>query len=345
MTGDDATWSSAVTGKAVTLRDVAARAGVSKALASMVLRGIAGPSAETAERVLTVADDLGYRANRTASLLALRRTRLVGVAADIRNSFHAELVEDVVAEADRLGYEIVLGPVTPTHSETKVVETLLDFRCEALILIGPELSDTALATLAATRPVVVVGRRIAAEHLDVVHTTDDTGTELVVDHLVALGHRRIAYLTGGDGTIATDRRDGYARAMRRHGLDAEIDVLDGDFTESAGSGAAARLLARATPPTAVATANDRSAVGLLDALRRAGVDVPGDISVAGYDDSSLARLTHIDLTSVNQRPREQAVKAVQAVVSRLDDARTDRALSVLQPDLVVRATTGPAPGV
>lgn len=328
-------------GQSVTMRDVAQRAGVSKALVSMVFRGVAGPSAETSKRVLEVADELGYRHNRTAALMKLRRTHQIGVMANIRNSFHAELVEHVVEAADRLGYEVVLGPVTPTHAESKVVETLLDFRCEALILIGPELAAAELAELGARLPVVVVGRRVPSAPVDVVRTADGHGIGDVVDHLVRLGHRHITHLDGGTGVIAADRRTGYKRAMRRHGLGEQIDIVAGDFTEHAGIEAAAALLARPLPPTAVVAANDRSAVGLLSALQRAGVGVPEEVSVAGYDDSQLAQLAHIELTSVSQQSQQQGAKAVEAVVERLDQGRAERAEIVLQPRLVARRTTGP----
>ncbi len=141
----------------------------------MVFRRVPGPSAETRKRVLDVADELGYRPNRTAALMSLRRTHLVGVTADIRNSFHAEMVEYIVAAADDYGYEVVLGALTPTHPEPKVVETLLDFRCEALILLGTELDADVLDTLGERVPVVVVGRRVGDGAVDVVRTADGKG--------------------------------------------------------------------------------------------------------------------------------------------------------------------------
>ena len=324
-----------------TMQDIADHVGVSKALVSLVFRNAPGPSAETRKRVLAAADELGYRVNRAAALMTARRSHLIGVMANIRSTFHAELVEDIVAEADRYGYEVVLGAVTPTHAEPAVVETLLSFRCEALILLGPEIGDAAVTELARRVPVVVVGRRMSGSTVDVVRTADGRGIGQVVDHLVELGHRRISHLSGGGGTIPADRRAGYVRAMKRHGLSDAIDIVDGDFTERSGMLAAQELLRRRRRPTAVCAANDQSAIGLLDQLLRAGVDVPGDIAVAGYDDSVLARLAHIDLTTVSQEPRQQAERAVRAVVERLDENRQDRFDVLLEPRLVVRHTTAP----
>jgi LacI family transcriptional regulator len=321
------------------MQDIADKIGVSKALVSLVFRRAPGPSDETRARVFAAADELGYRVNRTAALMTARRSHLIGVMTDIRSSFHAEMVEDIVEAADRAGYEVVLGAVTPTHGEQKVIDTLLDFRCEGVILLGPELASDALTIIGEKLPTVVVGRRVATSSLDVVRAADTRGIGLVVDHLAGLGHRRIVHVTGGSGSIAADRRNGYIRAMRRRGLDDHTVVIEADFTENAGVDAAKDLLAAGNLPSAVVCANDRSAVGVLDALRRAGVDVPGEVSITGYDDSMLARLGHIDLTSVSQAPREQANHAVDAVVARLDGGRTEPVSSVLVPQLVVRGTT------
>ena len=323
-----------------TMQDIADEVGVSKALVSLVIRKAPGPSEETRAKVLAAADALGYRVNRAAALMTARRSHLIGVMTDIRSSFHAEMVEDIVEAADRAGYEVVLGPVTATHGEARVIDTLLDFRCEAVILLGPESEVGTLTAMGARLPTVVVGRRIASSSLDVVRAADARGIGLVVDHLVELGHERIVHVTGGSGSIAADRRQGYLRAMRRNGLEDRVQFIDGDFTENAGVDAAKALLTAADLPTAVVCANDRSAVGVLDAMRRAGVDVPGRVSITGYDDSPLAQLGHIDLTSVSQAPREQANRAVEAVVERLDGGRTEPVSSVLVPQLVARGTTG-----
>jgi DNA-binding LacI/PurR family transcriptional regulator len=325
------------------LEDVAAAVGVSPASASLVLRGVPGPSSATRERVLEAAARLGYRPDRTASLLARRRSRLIGVVMDVRNTFHAELVEDVDEAAERCGYDVVLSAITRTRDEGRAVETLLDSRCEALVLLGPEAPGARLAALDRQLPVVVVGRPMPSDGVDVVRAADDEGVAQGVDHLVGLGHRRIAYVDGGRGAIAAGRRRGYQRAMRRHRLGGHLQVIPGDSTEEAGARAARAVLDADPRPTAVLTFNDRSAVGLLDALVRAGVAVPGEVSVVGYDDSPLSRLAHIDLTTVSQNSRELTEHAVAAVVERLDGGRTEHREVVVAPELVARGTTGPPP--
>ena len=323
------------------LADVAAHVGLSPASVSLVLRGQPGPSQETRTRVLEAATALGYRADRTASLLARRRSGLFGLLIDVHSAFHAEVVEQVHAAAERAGYDVVLSTTTRTRSEARAVETLLDFRCEALVLLGPDASAAALRELDRTVPVVVVGRRVRPAVIDVVRSADDQGVGMAVDHLVGLGHTDIAFVDGGRGTIAADRRRGYREAMRRHGLADRTRVVAGDHTESGGARAAQALLTQGSrASTAVLTSNDRAALGLLDVLSRAGVRVPQDMSVVGYDDSSLAQLAHIDLTSVNQDAEQQAEQAVQAAAERVGGRRTVRRELVLQPRLVVRGTTG-----
>src|SRR6478609_8752896 len=292
------------------LEDVASRAGVSTASASLVLRGRPGPGAATREAVLDAARELGYRADRTASLLARRRTQLLGVTMDVSSTFHAELLEDLQAAADERGYDIVVSPLTRTRDERRAVESLLDFRCEALLLLGPRLPDAALAALAEEHHVVAIGRRAQAAGIDVVRAADDVGVGLAVEHLVGLGHRAIAFVDGPRGPIATLRRQGYRKAVRRLLGPEAVQVVAGGGTEEDGARATAAL--EAARPTAVVAFNDRCALGVLDRLRRDGIRVPEQVSVVGYDDSPLARLGTVDLTTVSQSPQAMAEAAVAA---------------------------------
>ncbi|RTL66969.1 MAG: LacI family transcriptional regulator [Pseudonocardiaceae bacterium] len=322
------------------LEDVAAAVGVSTASVSLVLRGAPGPSAGTREKVLDAATRLGYRPDRAASLLARRRSRLLGVMLEVRSSFHAELVEDLHEVAETRGYDLVLSTVTRTRDEARAVETLVDSRCEALILLGPDAPAPRLAALDAQLPVVVVGRPMpATAGVDVVRAADDEGTARAVEYLAELGHSEIVHVDGGPTDIASGRVRGYRDAMARLGV--EPRVVPGDQTEEAGIEAARTLLDGDELPTAVVCFNDRIAIGLLDALVRAGVDVPGRVSVIGYDDSPLARLAHVDLTTVSQNTHEMTERAVELAVERLEGDRSGHREVVLPPTLVVRGTTAP----
>jgi DNA-binding LacI/PurR family transcriptional regulator len=326
----------------VTLVDVAARAGVSRSLASLVIRGAPGPSAASRDAVLHAANELGYRPDPAARLLREHHSRVLGVVFDPGDPFHADLLEAIYPAARRCGYEVVLGARVSTHPEQRAVEGLIRSRCEGLVLIGAEVETAELRAVGARVPVAVIGRRGEKAGVDGVLAADTRGAAAAVDLLVELGHRRIRHVDGGRHPGATERRQGYRKAMRRHGL--VPDVVRGDNTEESGVRAARDLLGAADGVTAVLAGNDRCAVGMLDTLRRAGVDVPGDISVVGYDDSRLARLAHIDLTTVAQDAEHTARLAVEAVVERLesDVAAAPRDV-LLAPRLVVRGTTGPAP--
>ncbi|SDE56689.1 LacI family DNA-binding transcriptional regulator [Pseudonocardia oroxyli] len=326
-------------GRRVRLDDVAAAVGVSPASVSLVLRGAPGPSADTRARVLEAAQRLGYRPDRAASLLASRRSRLVGVLLDVGDPFDAQLAAQLQDAAEDRGYDVLLSTITRRRGQDRAVETLLDSRCEALVLVGPEAAPAELATLAATVPLVVLCRRVdVGGGPDVVRTADDAGTALAVEHLWGLGHTAIAYVDGGVGRIAEDRRNGYLRAMRARGLAPRVVPSDGRTgTERTGIEAAPILLAEL--PTAVVAFNDRTAVGLMDALARGGVDVPGDVSVVGYDDLPLARLAHIELTTVGQDIEALSAHALDAVVARLDRGAAPGPEVLLDPYLAIRRTT------
>lgn len=344
-----------------TLADVAARAGVSTALVSIVMREAPGASAATRERVLAVADELGYRPDIRARLLRRSRSRLLGVVFGVQHAFHGDLVGGLYTAADRVGYELALSAVTPGRDEQRAVGSLLQDRCEALVLLGPQAPTGYLAGLAARLPVVVVARAVRHRAVDVVRTDDAAGLEQAVDHLVALGHRRIAHIDGGRAPGAAERRRGYTEALHRHDLGRSALILPGGLTEDDGAAAARALLGLTDDPrypTALTVFNDRCATGVLDVLRGAGVAVPARIdrhrasarsadraqramSVVGFDDSRLARLSHVDLTTIAQDAPTMTELAVARAVARLDgDVRGERE-QVVPPRLVVRGTSGP----
>lgn len=333
---------SSTPGRRPTLTDVAAGAGVSTALVSIVMRGMPGASDATRERVRRVADELGYRPDLRARLLRSARSRLLGVVFDVDSDFHGDLVGGLYAAAERVGYVLALSAVTPGRDEGRAVTGLLHDRCEALLLLGPQSTTGRLAALAAEMPVVVVARRVRAAPVDVVRTADRLGIREAVDHLVGLGHRRIAHVDGGRAAGAAERRRGFRDALLRHALD-EGEILPGGPGEEDGARAARRLLAGERFPTAIAAFNDRCAVGVLDVLSRAGIPVPGDVSLVGYDDSRLARLSSVDLTTVAQDAERITTLAVGRAVDRLDGATVRAREQVVPPRLAVRTSTAPPP--
>jgi DNA-binding LacI/PurR family transcriptional regulator len=326
------------------MADVAAQAGVSRTLVSFILDGKPGASEETKQRVLAVADEIGYRPDTAARLLARGRSRTLGVLMDVRQLFEAELVTGIYPAAERLGYEVLLSANLPDRAESRPVDALLSHRCGGLILLGPTSNAAYLGSLAEKVPVVVVGRRLApAPGLATVRTDDAKGMRQAVNYLADLGHRDIHHVDGGTDPGSADRRRGYRAAMRSRGLADRVRVVPGAHNEAAGAQAARSMLAEPALPTAVLAGNDRCALGLLDVFTRAGVDVPGDLSLIGYDDSALSDNPRIDLTTVHQDAQALAHHAVRLAVAMLEgDDGSERDL-VLEPALVVRGTTAPPP--
>ena len=325
-----------------TMADVAKAAGISTALVSIVFRGVPGASDATRTRVLRIADELGYVPDERARKLRQSRSRVLGVAFELQQPFHGDLVERLYAAATARGYDIGLSAVAPTRDEATAVEALLRERCEAAILLGSRFDDAALAAFATRVPTLLVARRTQADGVGVVRGDDLAGIGLAVEHLVGWGHRRIAHVDGGDAAGSDDRRRGFHDAMARHGLGRQAEVLTGGLTEEAGARAMAALLARPTPPSAVIAFNDRCATGVVDTLVHRGLRVPADVSVVGYDDSRLAEAPHVQMTTVSQDATALAVAAVdQALRLAAGEPPTE---TVLTPRLVVRATTAPTPG-
>ncbi|WP_193789421.1 LacI family DNA-binding transcriptional regulator [Nocardiopsis halotolerans] len=324
------------------MADVAAHVGVSRQLVSLVLGDRPGPSARTRERVLRAAEELGYRADTAARMLRRARSRQVGVLFGMGYPMDAHLVEELYPAAAEQGYGLVLSAMASTRSEREAIDELVGLRCEALVLIGLSAEAPAdLARVAERVPVVEIGQRTGAGGTDSVRTADAEGVRRAVTHLVGLGHRAIVHVDGGALPGAADRARGYAEAMREHGLDGCVEVLPGDYSEEAGASAARRLLARDALPTAVVAANDLCAFGLLATLVRAGVSVPGNVSVVGYDDSRTARLSFLQLTSVRQDAARMARLAVRCAAERLDEGRAESRHLLLEPALTVRGSTAP----
>jgi DNA-binding LacI/PurR family transcriptional regulator len=188
-------------------------------------------------------------------------------------------------------------------------------------------------------PIVVVSRPMRSDAIDTINNDDRLGATIAVEHLVELGHRHVWHIDGGRGAGAAQRRTGYEATMRKHGL--ESHVLSGAFTEASGVRAAQRAMKSGRPVTAIFAGNDLSALGALDAIDEAGLKVPDDISLVGYDNTFVAALRHVGLTTVNQ-PRERLGElAIEALIERIECGRTEAVHHVIAPSLVVRDTTAP----
>ena len=334
MIGD---WRSA---RRVTLAEVADRAGVSRALVSIVMREVPGASDATRRRVQAAARELGYRPDPRARALAGKGSKLIGVMFGVAGTFHLDLLDGLYVAAEEAGYGLILSALTRSRDEKRAVQSLQDFRFDALVMMEPATSEPLMA---GEVPLVVVGWRVDLPGVDCVRTSDARGMELAVGHLVDLGHRAIVHLDGGGTQTGASRREAYVAAMRARGLADEARVIPAGESQLDGQRAVRELLAQGPLPTAVIGYNDDVAVGAIGALAHDGVDVPGRVSVLGWDDSAVARLAQVDLTTVAQQPDLMARLVVERLVARLTgEPVADRDL-VLEPTLVLRTSTASPP--
>jgi len=329
-----------------TMEDVAREAGVSRALVSLVMRKAPNVSDVRRRAVLDAAARLGYRPNVLARNLASQRTHTIGVVInDFHNPFFAEVLDGIQSGGTECGYRIILGNGCRSKTgEAEAIETLIDYRVDAMIVIGPRLAVDRIVRVAKIIPVVTLGRAVRSKMVMSVNNNEGEGARLAVAHLIGLGHSDIVHIDGGAGAGASPRRAGYIRAMKAAGVGSMARVVRGDFTESSGADAAEQLLRSGRVPTAIFAANDQSAIGAYGVLAARGVAVPGDISLIGYDNISAAASRHLSLTTIDQPRTIMGREALGLAVAAVEGERTSEPHLRVEPTLVLRSTTGsPSP--
>lgn len=328
-----------------TIFDVADRAGVSKSLVSLVLRGKPGVSEARRRSVLRAAEELGYRPNAAARSLVQQRTHTVGaLLADVRNPWFIDLLDSVRIELTALGLNLFLSEVHQAQADSSVLDAFVDARVDGLLFLGTMPDSEQLKTAARGIPAVVVaGREPDLPTVDVVTGDDHAGGAAAVDHLASLGHRRIAHLAG-TGRAADLRSAGYRDRMVAHGLADEITIEISDRTEEGDTRAARALLAEDRRPTAIIANNDYAALIAMSHAHELGLSIPGDLSVVGYDNSPIARTGYIGLTSVDNNYADMGRLAARQLERRIETPHAPRSVTLLDPDLKVRRTSAPMPG-
>lgn len=326
-----------------TMKDVAARAGVSRALVSIVFRGVAGAGEETRRRVLAAAEELGYVRDQSARSLRTGRSYQLGVVFESRDDFHVDLLDAVYRAADERGFDLLLSAATSRRPQDRAIETLVGARVLGVVVFGAR-EEPRLPTTAGNLPVVVVGsheRGGVAQGVDVVRSDEAAGVREAVQHLVDLGHRRIACLEAVDHRGGLARARAYGEAMAEQGLAEHARVEPAGFTQLAGTTAAQNLLGSGEElPTAVLASNDPCAVGVVSTLRSAGVDVPGRVSVVGFDGTRDDAVREVDLTTVRQDVDALADQVVQVLADRSGGDDAPPREHVFPVRLVIGATTG-----
>lgn len=323
-----------------TQADVAREVGVSRTLVSFAFRGAAGVSDETKQAIFDAARRLGYRHNAAAAALASKSRTAVGLyLLDLRNEVFSDILNGVRLALPQVRNRLILSVSRSIGGEDQgAVDSLIEARVGIIIAATLLDPDERVRELAQTTPVVSVTRRV--EGVDSVYPDDDAGARAALEHLLDLGHTRIAHLAGPPFEGHTVRQEAYGRIMRSAGL-APQTVEAADFTQEAAERVAAELLAGPDRPTAVFAHNDQFALGVREAAYAMGLTIPGDLSLVGYDDSRTARLHGIDLTSVDLQAVELGKIAGGVALERLNDPGAPFADRCLTPRLVVRNSTAP----
>lgn len=328
--------------RAVTIRDVAARAGVSLQTVSRAINNKAEIDPETRRRVLQVAGELGYRPSSIARGLKTRHTRTIGlVVPDIANPFFAEVARGAAEVAHGRGHGVFLCN-TDEHAEREadILRMLAAQRVEGLVLVSSRLDDAQLsAATESWRPVVVVNRtQPARAGLGCVVTNEAQAAVEATSHLIARGHRGIAYLSGsGTSRSSLERRRGYSQAMRAAGLGVRPDWhVTCAPTVDGGRQAALTLLRDCPDVTAVLAYNDLVAVGALQACRTLGRVVPRDCALVGWDDIVFAAYVSPALTTVHMPKYQIGERAMALLFDLIDSPGEAPEVATLHAALIVR---------
>jgi LacI family transcriptional regulator, galactose operon repressor len=332
----------------MTIREIADRAGVSIATVSRVLNGRDDVSPETRELVSRVIEENGYTANRSARTLSGGRSGLVGVLVPlVFPAYFAGLLAGAAEAFGERDLNIVLSPTQGEHDrEVSVLERLHGLTDGALIILPNESSDELLRLLDGGYRFVVLDPLMPLDdRIPSVSAAHTSGADQAMQHLVGLGHRRIAHITGPTGWVATEERlRGYHAVLGAAGILPDPALTAEALPEvDDGRAAAERLLELAEPPTAIFCFNDNIAVGAIQAARARGLRVPEDLSVVGFDDVEYATMVTPPLTTVRQPLAEMGRTAVSLLI-RLLERRSFETLHIeLATRLVVRESTAPPP--
>lgn len=317
------------------------------ATVSRVLNGKGPVSAPTRQRVLAAIERIGYLPNGAARSLITRQTRTIGVLLpDVHGEFFSELIRGIDLAARRAGFHLLVSGSHSELAETEAVLRALHGRVDGLILMTPGLDGERLRrSLPRRLPVVLLNHAGPDWGYDVLRVDNSGGARAVVAHLIGLGHRRLAMLTGpADNADAVERLRGFREGLAKcQTPGVEATELAGDFSEEAGYRAGLTLAEMRPRPTAVFAANDAMAIGCLSALRERGLEVPHSVAIAGFDDIPIARFVTPPLTSVRVAIAELGDRAMARLLRALAGQSSELPLQELIPTrLVVRSSCGAA---
>jgi LacI family transcriptional regulator len=329
-----------------TLQDVAREAGVSVSAVSKVVRGAYGVSPQMDARVNAAIESLGYRPNAGARALRGRSYTIGIVLVDLTTPFPTEIAQSISSELETTPFQgIFVTGSASAERQKRSIEALLDRQVDGIVLVAPWLDISWVEDVARTIPLVAVALHGSPVNFDTVVDDDRLGARLVVDHLVATGHRKIVHTSMppaavGDGFMLshTARREGFEDGMRYHGLEPE--VVETFYSEEGGYQAALQALGKPQAPTAIFAGADIAALGVLRAAEEKGLRVPEDLTLVGYDNIYTSTINRISLTTVDQSGQLTGAVSARLLLERIN-GRTAAKQYMLAPNLIVRGTSGP----
>ena len=331
------------TGRA-SIRDVAARAGVSVTTVSHTLNATRFVSAEAKAKVQEAAHALGYVPSEIARGLKHNTTRTLGMLVpNNSNPYFAEIIRGVEHHCYGAGYSLLLcNSNDDPQQQADHLRVLAERRVDGIVLVASGDDDSIVAGCKDLRlPLVLVDREIDAIAVDLIEVDHAAGGEMATAHLLSLGHARVACIVGpADLRPSQQREAGWRRALENAGITPRADELvHGDFSPESGAAAMRRLLKSAQPPSAVFVCNDMMAIGALHAAHEAGIAVPDELAIVGFDDIELAAYTSPPLTTVAQPKEAIGTGAAGLLLERLREGRSEPRRAILQPELHRRAST------
>ncbi|HEY9011905.1 MAG TPA: LacI family DNA-binding transcriptional regulator [Devosia sp.] len=327
----------------VTIKDVAADAGVSVAAVSKVLRDAYGVSDALRAKVRASMQKLNYRPLAAARGMRGQTFTLGFLIPDLHNPFFSDIFAGMTAALERTQYQMLLGVSDSAEPHEKaLMESMIDRQMDGVMVIGPRMPIDEIRDFAARIPTVLIAHHPREdENFDTVNNNDRHGAELVVQHLVAGGYRNIAYLSQDihganlETMVTTEREIGYRAAMRDAGLGKYIRVVKAMQTSRETQAEARQLLQARTPPEAIFCWTDFIALEVLSVARELGLSVPGDLAVVGYDNTSYCDLAQNSLTSIDQSGQVLGLQAARLLIERIR-GRTEPENFVMTPRVVAR---------
>lgn len=335
--------------KKSTIKDIAKLAGVSATTVSMALNHHRKISQKTRDRIVVIAEELHYYPNYVARSLVSRKSKTLGlIITSILNPFYPELAKGIEDKAMELGYNIILCSTSyDPRLQKHFIDLLRSKGVDGIIFSSVEINDPDIKSLLDDNfPFVLVNRRICSHELektiDYVVLDNFSGGYMAMQHLKKLGHRRVAIIAGSFAiSTAMERTEGAKMAMIDGGLAIEPElIVECNFSKEKAYEATRNLLARELPPTAIFAQNDYMAMGVREAVFDAGLGIPEDIALMGFDDIAASALRGIELTTISQKKYEMGTIAIEILCKRIEDSTAPVSQIVLKPEIVVRKSCG-----